>query len=817
MPDTDPQQPSESGPAVADTNTSLLEDASVLLMFHNAAVTNNDTHHPPQQNIPSSVPLSATVQQHSQPHPSLQPKPIKISTVKPSSPTLSDSPKVSITQKEKDAENTASNSSTRITTPRITPPKINNMASPGPAIAALAESTGEKGGEGNQKAIVAAAALAAAAGIPLPLTNKLDQEKFNGSLRGSIDELLRTRPQEQKTVDAIVSAVERVNEEAKADYPADEQENGTNTKEKEQEEEVKPRAEPVEDVDMNDVDDETAAEETQDEKPEPQQASKQPVKRGRKPKRKPSGKDYTVDMDSGIISCICSYDHDDGFTIQCDVCNRWQHGVCMGISDPDNAPDDYSCSVCHPRPVDVKRAQRLQEEAFSALKRGRNPAVHTNKEKNEKDIVSNGDKENSGSNQSTTSKPKTKPKPTPPTNPYGKNLEENDIEVLDPKQAHLTQYFPLKTYDYQDHAVYKYVESQSQLNKSSIQQLSKSDYEGLTFPKLKVRPYSDVNSKKFNGISKLGLFTESSLSENDLISDYLGEINFKDRYIQDSRNHYRIWGVEKPNVAFVPSTPLVIDARFSGNSTRFIRRSCHPNADIKPINVDGVIKFVVFAKKSIKPNSELTLGWNWDSNHSIHGIIEGNTFDQTPDADKPSLILSIESILTFVECACVSNTDCALAKVKRASSHIYRSSRKNQTTSGLKYLQSEPAYTSIQQRLLDRELSNIRDSSNQKQHVSILSSTQSNQEDVGIRPYIYNYLTNNNNNNNTTVSVVMKKRKIEDNETKLDYLPIPLPLATKLNVKVDGISSIAGVAIKPPQTVKKLSFADYKKKKNPTA
>jgi hypothetical protein len=63
----------------------------------------------------------------------------------------------------------------------------------------------------------------------------------------------------------------------------------------------------------------------------------------------------------------------------------------------------------------------------------------------------------------------------------------------------------------------------------------------------------------------------------------------------------------------------------------------------------------------------------------------------------------------------------------------------------------------------------------------------------------------------------MKKRKIEDNETKLDYLPIPLPLATKLNVKVDGISSIAGVAIKPPQTVKKLSFADYKKKKNPTA
>ena len=59
------------------------------------------------------------------------------------------------------------------------------------------------------------------------------------------------------------------------------------------------------------------------------------------------------DIDQPIISsaarieCICSYHHDDGFLINCDKCNKWQHGVCMGI-DENNVPEVYLCSECTP-------------------------------------------------------------------------------------------------------------------------------------------------------------------------------------------------------------------------------------------------------------------------------------------------------------------------------------------------------------------------------------------------------------------------------------------------------------------------------------
>ena len=62
---------------------------------------------------------------------------------------------------------------------------------------------------------------------------------------------------------------------------------------------------------------------------------------------------YIVDPDAGIITCICDLNDDDGFTIQCDHCNRWQHAICYGIKDIGMAPDDYLCNSCDPREVDI--------------------------------------------------------------------------------------------------------------------------------------------------------------------------------------------------------------------------------------------------------------------------------------------------------------------------------------------------------------------------------------------------------------------------------------------------------------------------------
>ncbi|PVV00420.1 hypothetical protein BB560_005199, partial [Smittium megazygosporum] len=65
--------------------------------------------------------------------------------------------------------------------------------------------------------------------------------------------------------------------------------------------------------------------------------------------------------DQGIIRCICGFDEDDGFTIQCENCLVWQHAVCVNINQ-DNVPDEYLCEECNPRKLDVKAASEYQRQ-----------------------------------------------------------------------------------------------------------------------------------------------------------------------------------------------------------------------------------------------------------------------------------------------------------------------------------------------------------------------------------------------------------------------------------------------------------------------
>ncbi|KAJ9067574.1 Histone-lysine N-methyltransferase 2E [Entomophthora muscae] len=65
-------------------------------------------------------------------------------------------------------------------------------------------------------------------------------------------------------------------------------------------------------------------------------------------------------IESGVIRCICDLDHDDGFTIQCDSCEVWQHAECVDIEE-DRVPKDYYCDLCQPRNFDKERAVKLQQ------------------------------------------------------------------------------------------------------------------------------------------------------------------------------------------------------------------------------------------------------------------------------------------------------------------------------------------------------------------------------------------------------------------------------------------------------------------------
>ncbi|KAE9388410.1 hypothetical protein BT96DRAFT_436225 [Gymnopus androsaceus JB14] len=64
----------------------------------------------------------------------------------------------------------------------------------------------------------------------------------------------------------------------------------------------------------------------------------------------PSASNSNSNDDPDTIRCICGYTNDDGWSIGCDGCGRWVHGVCFGIEmkDKENLPDRWWCWECNP-------------------------------------------------------------------------------------------------------------------------------------------------------------------------------------------------------------------------------------------------------------------------------------------------------------------------------------------------------------------------------------------------------------------------------------------------------------------------------------
>lgn len=405
---------------------------------------------------------------------------------------------------------------------------------------------------------------------------------------------------------------------------------------------------------------------------------------------------YVVDIDSGVITCICGFDDDDGFTIQCDHCNRWQHAICYNIKDIETAPDDYLCNVCHPRKLDVKRAKRKQLERiqhhrppadvpaavgrevdleeggkYDITRAGPNDygERHDEERKSTSSLTGNSDKSDSNTGGDEERRKRRKHEEV-----TGEAKKKKDAPIyLNAKDAYSEIYLPTEDYEFRD----KYV-------KMFIDRHNDDDwvipYNGNSFVPvpLEVRPYADINSSKvFAGFSKLGVHVEKSCDKGEFLYEYLGEVDFQKKYLMDPRNHYRIWGTTKIRVVFHPHWPLCIDARLTGNLARYVRRSCNPNVELATIKLkgSGEVKFVLRAMRDLQEGEEIHLDWHWDLRHPIWQIIKGTaTLDSLNEPDKYLLIHSIDAVLSTCDCACGSNSkDCMLLKVKKFSQALYRS------------------------------------------------------------------------------------------------------------------------------------------------
>ncbi|CAG8464094.1 2906_t:CDS:2 [Paraglomus brasilianum] len=207
-------------------------------------------------------------------------------------------------------------------------------------------------------------------------------------------------------------------------------------------------------------------------------------------------------------------------------------------------------------------------------------------------------------------------------------------------------------------------------------QLVRVERESLAHPVIepvvkKIR-VTDTNRKQ-NCIT-YGLFAETNISPKQFIFEFKGEVSLKSAYQADPNNNYPLLGVAKPFVLFHPLIDLCVDARSSGNKTRFIRRSCHPNAETRSIMVPGEeeqrIHLGVFAKgEAIQKGKEITVGWDWEPNHIAFSLIEGKDdvfndgLDITTRRKKMSDVAS--AILNITDCACETMDNCIIYKLIR--------------------------------------------------------------------------------------------------------------------------------------------------------
>ncbi|KAJ2586909.1 Histone deacetylase complex subunit, partial [Coemansia sp. RSA 1804] len=79
--------------------------------------------------------------------------------------------------------------------------------------------------------------------------------------------------------------------------------------------------------------------------------------------------DDDEDGDDGVVRCVCGERNDGELMIECEICQVWQHTLCMGIRDEAHIPDKYYCEKCRPEdhPYINSRPRTLVLAEASAL------------------------------------------------------------------------------------------------------------------------------------------------------------------------------------------------------------------------------------------------------------------------------------------------------------------------------------------------------------------------------------------------------------------------------------------------------------------
>lgn len=449
-------------------------------------------------------------------------------------------------------------------------PPLYSGHSPGPASVALSRGINvESGKRNNNNAMIAAAALAAAADIPLPLLKKgeerskyqnetlIDYQKVNPHVKkedAQVEESVMTEPEEDiNETDDEQTIKQKDNNNASESI---------NDKDKKLEENVGDKL--LSPAITTPID---APKQTDLVTTSIPQSNELPVTSSKF--IPPPLSSYQVDPDSGLIGCICGIEDDDGFTIQCDVCFRWQHCLCMDFGTNDEVPEDeYKCYYCDEakwgkfdaNQCRVNTLQRLEidklpdknelaEEAKSSNKRKNlNPDLKNEEKKKRRASEKHDNPQEKNQERKQLSRPDVTSSTDATIDSNSNFLPNFDNELLDngvSAEPYQSVYYKLKSNDYKKLDVRHFFDDIGKKFYERYCQSSKKDHESLPvevmtndqinnlkfsnvilpnkeaylrenkeFRKkqknngtsIQVKLYSENQKQKFNGITRLGLF-----------------------------------------------------------------------------------------------------------------------------------------------------------------------------------------------------------------------------------------------------------------------------------------------------------------------
>lgn len=171
-----------------------------------------------------------------------------------------------------------------------------------------------------------------------------------------------------------------------------------------------------------------------------------------------------------------------------------------------------------------------------------------------------------------------------------------------------------------------------------------------------------------------GVFADIHIPERRYLMEVTGELLRKSEYKNNPENNFSLLGTPLAHVFFYRSIDICIDARYAGNDTRYIRRSCCPNSEIKSIILpndsdDQTIHMGIYTSEEVDRGEEITIGWNWHRGllmwHKNKEFLRKNHKVDIDASERKTLKKTLKLLINeYGECACEDKDECLIECLK---------------------------------------------------------------------------------------------------------------------------------------------------------